>query len=180
MFLSSLTLGNFQNNVLFISAKTGDWSLDAIDRKIIRAVETDARISYSELAERVSLSKTPCWNRVKALEESGVIRGYVARLDAARLGLSLEAMIHVTIDLALSDAFETAVRNNPLILRCLATTGDADYILHVVATDMPGLDRLLRGDLCRLPGIRRFVTSMITREVKADGSVSAAAESLRL
>lgn len=153
--------------------------MDAIDKKILRAVEVDARISYSELADLVSLSKTPCWSRVKQLEEQGVIRNYIARLDAARLGLSLEAMIHVTIDLALSDAFETAVRNNARILRCVATTGDADYILHVVAVDMPGLDRLLRADICRLPGIRRFVTSMITREIKADGSISAAAESWR-
>lgn len=152
--------------------------MDYIDRKILISLEKDARISFSDLAEHVGLSKTPCWNRVKALEADGYIKGYLTLLDAKQLGLSLEAFIHVAVDLTLADQFEASALRQPLILRCHATTGDADYTLHVAAADMPGLDRLLRDVICRLPGVRKFVTSMITREVKSPGRISMAAESL--
>ncbi|TIP32509.1 MAG: Lrp/AsnC family transcriptional regulator, partial [Mesorhizobium sp.] len=72
--------------------------LDALDRRIVAALERDARISFGELAEEVGLSKTPCWKRVKALEEAGVIRGYSTRIDPARIGFGIEAFIQVSID----------------------------------------------------------------------------------
>ncbi|MDH6265931.1 Lrp/AsnC family leucine-responsive transcriptional regulator [Rhizobium sp. SG_E_25_P2] len=152
--------------------------MDHIDRKILHALEKDARMSFADLAELVGLSKTPCWTRVKTLETEGYITGYRALLDAKRLGFSLEAFIHVSVDLTLADQFEAAAQRQPLILRCHATTGDADYTLHIAAADMPGLDRLLRDVICRLPGIRKFVTSMITREVKTQPRISLAADSL--
>jgi Lrp/AsnC family leucine-responsive transcriptional regulator len=149
-------------------------NLDAIDLKIIALLEADARISFAELAEQVALSKTPCWKRVKALEEAGVIRGYGARLDPARLGFSLEAFVQVSIDNEQSHAFEAAVLRHPLIRRCHATTGEADYLLHIIATDMVALDDLLREGISRLPGVRRTVTSMSTRAIKTDVSLAAA------
>lgn len=149
--------------------------MNAIDKKIIQILEADARISFAALAEQTGLSKSPCWKRVKALEEEGVIRNYVTRLDPAKLGFGVEAFVQVSIDFELSDAFETSVRNHPLIWRCHATTGDADYLLHIIAADMAALDTLLRQELCRLPGVRRTVTAMVTREIKGDISLAEAA-----
>ena len=149
-------------------------TLSALDIKIVSALESDARMSFAALAEHVGLSKTPCWKRVKALEEAGLIRGYTTLLDPAQLGFGLEAFVQVSIDFELSDAFEAAVRRNPLIWRCHATTGEADYLLHILAVDMVALDRQLRQELSRLPGVRRTVTSMSTREIKTEISFAAA------
>ena len=148
--------------------------MDQIDRKIIRTLESDARISYAALADVVALSKTPCWSRVKALETAGVIRGYRADLDPSLLGFGLEAFVQVSIDFEQSDAFEAAVKRHPLIRRCHATTGEADYLLDILAKDMATLDTLLRDEICRLPGIRRTITSMVTREIKSETSLAAA------
>lgn len=145
--------------------------MDAYDRKIVRLLEQDARMSFADLAQEVGLSKTPCWKRVKALEESGVIRRYVTQVDAAKLGLGLEALVQVTIQSEDFEKFESEVVKHPLIRRCLATTGEADYILHIMAENMAELDSLLRRDISRLPGVRRTVTSMITREIKDASSV---------
>ncbi|MDE1995378.1 MAG: Lrp/AsnC family transcriptional regulator [Rhizobiaceae bacterium] len=149
--------------------------LDALDHKIISALEADARMSFSDLADLVGLSKTPCWKRVKALEDAGIIKGYRTMLDPARLGFGLEAFVQISIDVELFEAFEAAVRRHPLIWRCHATTGEADYLLHVIAVDMPALDRLLRQELNRLPGVRHTITSMSTREIKSEISLANAA-----
>ncbi|KQV83885.1 AsnC family transcriptional regulator [Rhizobium sp. Root1220] len=148
--------------------------LDNIDRKIIGALEADARISFAALADEVGVSKTPCWKRVKALEEAGIIRGYAARLDPAKLGFGIEAFIQVSIDFEVSAEFEAAVREHPFIWRCHATTGEADYLLHIVTVDMAALDRMLREDLSRLPGVKRTITSMAMREIKGEISFAAA------
>ncbi|WP_246161405.1 Lrp/AsnC family transcriptional regulator [Segnochrobactrum spirostomi] len=150
--------------------------MDSIDRKIIRALEADARLSFAALADAVALSKTPCWARVKALEEAGLIRGYRTDLDPARLGLALEAFVQVSIDFEFADAFETAAKRHPLVRRCHATTGEADYLLDLLAPDMAALDTLLRHEICRFPGVKRTVTFMATREIKADAPLAAAAE----
>ncbi|MBB4006125.1 Lrp/AsnC family transcriptional regulator [Allorhizobium taibaishanense] len=152
--------------------------MDQLDRKIIRALERDARISYAALSEEVSLSKSPCWARVKAMEEQGVIRGYRTELDPARLGFGLEAFVQVSIDFEQSEAFEAAVRNHPLIRRCHATTGEADYLLHILARDMSGMDKLLREEICRLPGVKRSITAMVTREIKAETALAVAAQAI--
>lgn len=104
-----------------------------------------------------------------------MIRGYRTLLDPAQLGFGLEAFVQVSIDVERFDAFEAAVRSHPLITRCHATTGEADYLLHILATDMAALDRLLRQELNRLPGVRHTVTSMSTREIKSDISLAGAA-----
>ena len=96
-------------------------------------------------------------------------------LDPAQLGFGLEAFVQVSIDFELFESFEAAVRRHPLIWRCHATTGEADYLLHIVAADMAALDRLLRQELNRLPGVRRTMTSMSTREIKSDISFADAA-----
>jgi Lrp/AsnC family leucine-responsive transcriptional regulator len=154
--------------------------LDALDRKIVSALERDARISFAVLADEVGLSKTPCWKRVKALEDTGIICGYTAQLDPSKLGFGIEAFIQVTIDFELSDAFEAAVQRHPLIWRCHATTGEADYLLHIVTVDMSALDRMLREELSRLPGVRRTITSMAMREIKGNISFAAAVQHAKI
>ncbi|MBP1849596.1 Lrp/AsnC family transcriptional regulator [Rhizobium halophytocola] len=146
--------------------------MNSVDRKIIRLLETDARISFAELAEAVGLSKTPCWNRVKALEAAGLIRGYFAAIDPVKLGFGVEALVQVTIDPERFEAFERGVRAHPLVRRAHATTGEADYLLHIMAADMGALDTLLRLEISQLAGVRRTVTAMITREIKAENSMA--------
>jgi Lrp/AsnC family leucine-responsive transcriptional regulator len=141
-------------------------NLDRIDQKIIRLLEGNSRMSFAELAEQVGLSKTPCWKRVKALEDAGVIRGYSLVVDPAKMGFGLEAFVQVTISPESYAAFEAAVVRHPLIRRCHATTGEDDYLLQIIAVDMAELDALLRQEIALLPGVRRTVTSMITREIK--------------
>ena len=148
--------------------------MDMIDRKIIRLLEQDARISFAELADTVGLSKTPCWKRVKTLEEEGLITGYRALIDAAALGFGLEAFVQVSLQPEASEAFETAVRRHPLVRRCHATTGEADYLLEIMAVDMAALDALLRQEISRLPGVRRTVTAMMTRAIKRETSMAEA------
>ncbi len=146
--------------------------LDRIDQKIIRLLEGNARLSFAELAEEVGLSKTPCWKRVKALEDAGVIRGYGLLADPAKMGFGLEAFVHVTISPDSFTAFEAAVVKHPLIRRCHATTGEDDYLLQIIAVDMAELDALLRQEIACLPGVRRTVTSMVTREIKTTASLA--------
>ena len=111
--------------------------LNPLDQKIVTALEADARLSFAALADQVGLSKTPCWKRVKALEEAGVIRGYRTMLDPALLGFGIEAFVQISIDPERFEAFEAAVREHPLIWRCHATTGEADYLLHVLPSICP-------------------------------------------
>ncbi|WP_352109289.1 Lrp/AsnC family transcriptional regulator [Glaciecola sp. XM2] len=141
-------------------------ALSKQDKAILTLIEQDGRMSFSALAERVGLSKTPCWNRVKALENSGLIHAYKAQLNASALGLEIRAFVHVVVNFEQSEAFEQAVLAHSHILRCEAVTGDFDYLLEIAAQNMPRLDVLLRKELSKLPGIARFSTSISTREVK--------------
>ncbi|WP_371192915.1 Lrp/AsnC family transcriptional regulator [Glaciecola sp. SC05] len=136
------------------------------DKHILSLLEQSGRMSFSELAQQVGLSKTPCWNRVKALQKQGLITGYSAQLSSEKLGLEIRAFVHVIVNFEASDKFEHAVLKHQNILRCEAVTGDFDYLLEVVAANMQRLDVLLRQELSKLPGVARFSTSISTREVK--------------
>jgi Lrp/AsnC family leucine-responsive transcriptional regulator len=150
--------------------------LSRIDLAILAALEESARLSYSELSERVGLSKTPCWQRVQALEKAGVIRGYRASLDRQKLSLGLTAHVQVIIDFNQRAAFENAVISHNAIIACHTTAGEADYLLEVVATDVQDLDKLLREDLCLLPGVQRFNTTLCLKTIKDAGGLTAAAQ----
>ena len=149
--------------------------MDAVNKRIVAALEADGRMSFAELAGRAGLSKTPCWNRVRDMEETGVITGYKALVDPARIGLGVQAFVHVTVDFGKSADFERGVLAHPSVLACHATTGDADYLLHVAAQSIGALDTLLRRDLPHLPGVQRFATSVAMRAIKTDAPLSAAA-----
>ncbi|MFC3167783.1 Lrp/AsnC family transcriptional regulator [Paracoccus fontiphilus] len=150
--------------------------MDQIDLDILASLETDARLSFAELAERHAMSKTPVWKRVKAMEEAGAILGYSALLDAAALGFGVEAFVHVTLAPEAADRFEAAVVAHPGIRRCHATTGAGDYLLHIICRDIAMMDRMLRREIAHMPGVVRTDTIVSTRTVKSRHSLAGAAK----
>jgi DNA-binding Lrp family transcriptional regulator len=125
--------------------------LDAIDRRILEQLQQNARLSNAELAERCSLSPSPCWRRVHALEESRVIARYVTLVDPAKIGLSVSVFVSVSLSTQVEsalEAFEAAIARRPEVMECYLMTGDADYLLRVVVPDIAAYDdvykRLIR------------------------------------
>ena len=150
-------------------------TLDAIDRRILRELQEDARLSNVELADRIGLSPSPCLRRVRALEESGLIAGYRAHLDAKKLGLSLMALIHISMDQHTPERFsnfETKITGIPEVLECLLITGqDADYQLKVVVRDMDGYQELLLNRITRIEGVTGVHSSFVLRKVVDKGAL---------
>ena len=143
-------------------------TLDAIDRRILGALQDDARISNVALAERVGLSPTPCLRRVRALEEAGVIRRYAALLDQAAVGLPVSVFISVSLERQVEgalDAFETRVRERPEVMECYLMTGDSDYLLRVVTADLSAYERFLMDHLTRIPGVASIRSSFALTQV---------------
>lgn len=142
---------------------------DATDARILAALQADARMTIAELAERVSLSSSPCWRRVKALEEAGYIRGYHAELDPRRLGYDVTAFVSVLLEhhrVDLGEAFETAVRGVPEIIACHNVSGRYDFMLEVVARDLEAFGEFGRNVLRTLPGVKEIYTSFSLRAIK--------------
>ena len=131
--------------------------LDRTDRKILKAMQANARISNLELAEAIGLSPTPCSRRVRRLEESGIIRAHVTLLNQSVLGLKLTAYIGITMDRHTPDrfeAFEAEVTGYPEVMECSVVTGQSsDYLLKVVVPDMEYYERFLLGKLTRIAGV---------------------------
>lgn len=150
--------------------------MDQLDLAILKSLEANARQSFAELAETQGMSKTPIWKRVKALEEAGVIDSYAARLSPEAMGFGLSAFIEVVLDFDAAEAFETAVARHPSIWSCHATTGDADYLLQLFARDMNDMDKLIRAEVARFPGVRRTSTTVVTRRIKESQSLAALAQ----
>jgi Lrp/AsnC family leucine-responsive transcriptional regulator len=144
-------------------------SLDPIAHKLVSRLEQDGRLSFAALGESIGLSKTPCWNRVQELQQSGVIQGYSANLDPKALGLSIRALVHVVVNFEHYQAFERAILAHPAVRSCHAVTGNFDYVLEILDSDIDAFDQLLRANLSRLPGVQRFNTAISTRMVKSDG-----------
>lgn len=145
-------------------------TLDATDKLLLSALQGDARLTSAELAERAHLSQSPCWRRIKRLEESGLIAGYGARLDRRTLGWGVMAFVTITIDSQderLSVAFEAAVRDIPEVVMCHGVSGPEDFILVVVAQDLDAYSALMQHKLRRMPGVKLVRTSFSLQEVKA-------------
>ncbi len=143
--------------------------LDRYDRRILAILQEDGRISNQELADRIGLSPSPCLRRVRALEEAGLITGYRAIVDARKLGLSLMALIHISMDRHTPERFanfDAAVAALPEVLECLLITGqDADYQLKVVVTDMEAFQVLLLEKITRIEGVTGVHSSFVMRRV---------------
>lgn len=144
-------------------------ALDAIDRRILDLLQTDASLTNVELARRVHLSPSPCLARVKALEAAGIIRGYVALADPAQLGLNLNVFIQVSLEKQVEselERFQDAMADCPEVMECYLMTGDADYLLRVVVADMPGLERFIVNRLSRIPGVKNIRSGFALKQVK--------------
>jgi Lrp/AsnC family leucine-responsive transcriptional regulator len=143
--------------------------LDRYDRQILRLLQENGRLSNQELADRIGLSPSPCLRRVRALEEAGILTGYRAMVDAKTLGLSLMALIHISMDQHTPErfeGFETAIKDIPEILECLLITGqDADYQLKAVVRDMDAYQELLLNRITRVPGVTGVHSSFVLRRV---------------
>jgi Lrp/AsnC family leucine-responsive transcriptional regulator len=143
--------------------------LDRYDIQMLRILQEDGRISNQELAERIGLSPSPCLRRMRTLEEAGLIRGYHALLDAKKLGLSLMALIHISMDQHTPerfDNFEAMIAQLPEVIECLLITGqDADYQLKVVVKDMDAYQELLLNRLTRISGVTGVHSSFVLRRV---------------
>jgi Lrp/AsnC family leucine-responsive transcriptional regulator len=144
-------------------------TLDRYDRQILEILQTDGRINNQDLADRIGLSPSPCLRRVRALEEAGLIVGYCALLDARKLGLTLMALVHISMDVHTPERFanfEASVSVLPEVLECLLITGqDADYQLKVVVRDMDHYQTLLLDKLTRISGVTGVHSSFVLRRV---------------
>lgn len=144
-------------------------TLDRIDRKILRELQTDGRLSFVDLAERVGLSTSPCLERVRRLERDGYIRGYTALLQAARLGAGLLVFVEISLNYTsgkVFDEFREAVTRWPQILECHLVSGDFDYLLKVRIADMASYREFLGEILQTLPGVRDSRTLVAMETVK--------------
>jgi Lrp/AsnC family leucine-responsive transcriptional regulator len=131
--------------------------LDAIDRSIVRELRKDGRLSNVKLAERVGLSPTPCWNRVRALEEAGIIEGYVALLNQKALGVPDTVIIEVTLDKhdeRTLERFGSALANLPEVVEAYLVSGEYDYLIKVAVAGTEGYESFLRRRLYQLPGFQ--------------------------
>ena len=150
-----------------------DVDIDAIDRRILRALQQDGRMTFDQLAEQVQLSPSAALRRVRKLEESGAIAGYVAVLEPARVGLGLTAYLNVRIarqpDSQRRDpmeSFRAAVQTWPEVVECAALSGEMDYLLRVVVADMQHYSRFVLETLLKHPSVQDCRTSFVLDWVK--------------
>lgn len=143
--------------------------LDAIDRKILRALQDDGKISMGELAEKVGLSPSPCARRVRLMEKAGIIKGYAAIIDQKRVGLPISAFASIKLERQREedlDRFEETVSRWPEVLDCYLMTGQRDYLMRVVAADLEAYERFIKDKLTRLDNIASIETSFALGQVK--------------
>ncbi|MBG9388646.1 Lrp/AsnC family transcriptional regulator [Caenimonas aquaedulcis] len=148
--------------------------MDELDRQdvvLLTELQRDSHQTVQQLADRVGLSSTPCWKRIKDMEASGVIRGYTAIIDRERVGLALCVIAEVNLTRHNEDVvvqFEKEVAHCPQIVSCYSTTGQADYVMKVLAPDIKSYERFLHETAFKLPGVTHVRSSVVLKEVKAD------------
>lgn len=149
-------------------------TLDKIDKHLLRLLQDDGRASISYLAEQVSLSEAPCWRRVKRLEKAGYINRYQAMLDVQKLGYGVTAFVQVKFashQIELASEFEQAIQELPHILACHNITGSADYLLHILASNLDDYGDFTLNTLRTLPGVDSIHSSLCLREIKASTKI---------
>src|SRR3990167_4452254 len=149
-------------------------SLDNTDRKLLDALQHDARQTVADLAQLVSLSPSPCWCRVRQLDEAGVIEGYHAQLSRAKLGYGVTGFVHLQMDNHSPDimaAFEREVVALPQVLSCHNLSGRYDYQIEAIAPDLESFSQLVRVKIRSLPGVKEISTSFSLKEVKRAGTL---------
>ena len=148
--------------------------LDAIDAKILDLIQHDAGLSVAEIAERVGLSSSPCWRRIKRLEDAGVIQKRVTLLNGESLGLAFEVYAEVKLNLPTREnleAFEKAIVGLPEVAQCATVTGGMDYVLRIVTRDMHAFDAFMREKLLSLGLVSNIESRIVIRSVKNSTAV---------
>jgi DNA-binding Lrp family transcriptional regulator len=148
--------------------------INQFDRAILRILQKEGRISNVELAERVNLSESACLRRVRVLEKIGFIKGYAAVLDQQKLGLPGNVYVNITLehsDMADLSAFEEAIQGMPEVMECYLMTGEYDYLLRLVVSNVDDFERIHRQHLTRLPGVARLNSSFTLRTVRKTGQL---------
>jgi len=146
-----------------------DFSLDEIDTRILRALQENARISNVDLADSVGISPSPCWRRVREMESAGVIDRYVTLVKPGAVGLPVSVFIQVSLERQVEaslEEFEAAVLARPEVMECYLMTGDADYLLRVVLSDLEAYERFLLDHLTRIPCVASIKSSFALKQVK--------------
>ena len=143
--------------------------MDAIDRKILAILQSNAGLSVADVAQRVGLSQTPAWKRIQKLEQSGVIKGRVALLDRAALGLDVTIFAHVKLSTQGRDAiaaFAEAIRERPEVLDCYTTMGEWDFMLRIVTRDIKAYEAFYLDHLSKLPYVQSINSSVTITVIK--------------
>ncbi|HPF46702.1 MAG: Lrp/AsnC family transcriptional regulator [Alphaproteobacteria bacterium] len=143
--------------------------MDAIDRKIIRVLQQDGRLSNQELADRVGLSPSPCLRRVRKLEDEGIITGYTALVDHDKYGLALSVFIHIRLERHSDDcikSFENGIADLDEVMECYLMTGTSDYLLHVVSENLKSYEKFVREKISTIPGVGAIDSSFVFGRVK--------------
>lgn len=149
-------------------------TLDKFDLAILNELQTDGRLSNAELATRVGLSAAPCWRRVRALEESGFIKGYRAEIDRHKIGLGVLAFVRLDADRNTGDvlqALEEAIRTIPEVVSCHYISGTGTFEMQVVSRDLNSFSQFARDVLINLPNVKDLHTSFSLGEVKASSAL---------
>ena len=144
-------------------------SLDAIDTRILNLIQNDAALSVAEIADKVGLSSSPCWRRIKRMEEQGVIAKRVTILDHDKLGLTFEVVANVKLQLPSREnleRFENAVRGWAEVIECMTVTGGVDYVVRIVTTDMHAYDNFLRDKILALGLVSDIQSRIIVNVAK--------------
>lgn len=148
--------------------------LDDIDRRILAALQQDGRMTTQELAESVGLSASPCARRVRLMEEDGIIKGYVAVVDQARVGLPISVFASVKLERQREeelDRFSDAVTRWPEVADCHLMTGQRDYLLRIVVPDLESYERFLKDKLTRLKGVAAIESSFALGQIKRSNAL---------
>lgn len=148
---------------------TSNMKLDRFDLSILEALQRDARMSLQELSSKVGLTSSPCWTRIKRMEEAGVIEGYSVRVNAEKLGLADTVIVQVTLDSHSDEAlseFGRALEAIPEVLEAFLVSGDYDYDIRIAVSNTRDYERLLRERLYKIPGIRHSKSNFVLRRLK--------------
>jgi DNA-binding Lrp family transcriptional regulator len=153
------------------TAVTQQIPLDRYSLAILGELLRDSRQTVQQISDRVGLSPSPCWKRIKDMEAAGVIRGYTAVVDAEKIGLGLRVIVEANMALhneANVRRFEAAVAASAPIVQCHSTTGGSDYVMTVLAPDIKRYEQFLHDTMFRLPGITHVRSSIVLKEIKSE------------
>ena len=142
--------------------------MDAIDRRILRELQQDGRMTVQAIAERVGLSASPCLRRIRQMEDAGIISGYSAVVEQTAIGLPVSVFISIKLERQRAeelDRFGVAIASWPEVMECYLMTGDRDYLLRVVAADLHAYEKFLMDHLTRFPGVANIRSSFALKQV---------------